>query len=38
MEKSIYRQILEHITDGVLEDGFSLPDENGSRSPLRFAP
>ena len=38
MEKSIYQQILEHISDGVLDDGFSLPDETGRRSPLRFAP
>ena len=38
MEKSIYQQITEHISDGVLEADFSLPDEKAGNSPLRFAP
>ena len=38
MEKSIYSQICDHITDGILSDSFSLPDEVAGASPLRFAP
>ena len=38
MEKSIYQQIADHISDGVLDDAFSLPDEVVGLSPLRFAP
>lgn len=37
MEKSIYQQIADHVSDGVLDAGFSLPEEAGN-SPLRFAP
>ena len=38
MGKSIYQQIIEHISDGVLDNDFSLPDEKVGFSPLRFAP
>lgn len=38
MEKSIYQQITDHISDGVLDADFSLPDEEVGWSPLRFAP
>ncbi len=37
MEKSIYEQICENLVDGVLPDGFSLPDEADS-APVKFAP
>ena len=38
MGKSIYQQICDNITDGILNDSFSLPDEVQGDSPLRFAP
>ena len=38
MGKSIYQMITENISDGVLDSGFSLPDEVVGRSPLRLAP
>ena len=38
MEKSIYQQICDHISDGILDDSFSLPDEVQGFSPVRFAP
>jgi hypothetical protein len=38
MEKSIFQQITDHISDGVLDADFSLPDEKVGWSPLRFAP
>ena len=38
MAKSIYQQITGHISDGVLDSGFSLPDEKTDGSSLRFAP
>ena len=37
MEKSIYERISESLVDGVLPDGFSLPDEADS-APVKFAP
>lgn len=38
MGKSIYQQICDNITDGILNGSFSLPDEEKGFSPLRFAP
>jgi len=38
MENSIYHQVASHISKGILENNFSLPDEDGSQSPLKFAP
>ena len=37
MEKSIYELIRSAVVDGVLPDGFSLPDEADS-APVKFAP
>ena len=37
MEKSIYERISGSLVDGVLPDGFSLPDEADS-APVKFAP
>ena len=38
MEKSIYQQIIDYISDGVLDNSFSLPDEAAGQSQVRFVP
>ena len=38
MEKSIYQQICDHITDGILDESFSLQDEDPDGAPFKWAP
>lgn len=38
MEKSIYQQICDHITDGILDESFSLQDEDTDGAPFKWAP
>ena len=38
MEKSIYQQICDYITDGILDESFSLQDEDTDGAPFKWAP
>ncbi len=38
MEKSIYQQICDHITDGTLDSGFALYEEDEDSSGISWAP
>ena len=38
MEKSIYQQICDHLTEGILADDFSVKEEDHQEGAFRFAP
>ena len=38
MEKSIYQQICDHLSDGILADDFSVKEEAHQEGAFRFAP